>query len=425
MQLLIENLSHEGRGIATNDGKKVFVQGALPGETVNVRIVRKHRRFLEAHIEEVVNASADRVQPICSAFGRCGGCSNQHLSSKDQVKQKEAALSEMLAHAGVEPKAWREAVVGPTQGYRNKARLGVRYLAKQDEVLVGFREFATNKLAKITDCEVLVPQVGHKLGALKDLIKSLSIKDKIAQIEVANADEGCALVFRNLEPFSAADLQLMQEFKQQHGFLIYEQPKGPDTVRAMFGEPELLSYQLEEFGLTFQFHPLDFTQVNHEINKQMVALAINKLDLKEEDKVLDLFSGLGNFTLPIAQKANVVGVEGCMKMTKRAGDNAKLNNIAARFFAADLTQELTQSWASESYDKMLIDPPRSGAENMIPFILKKKPKRIVYVSCGPASFVRDAKLLVSGGYTLSEVGILDMFPHTQHVETLAVFDAKI
>tara|TARA_R110002110_G_scaffold404606_1_gene623052 strand:- start:58649 stop:59953 length:1305 start_codon:yes stop_codon:yes gene_type:complete len=426
LELEITAMSSEGRGIAEHNGKKVFVLGALPGETVMAQVYKQQSRFMEAKTNSVMKASEKRVDPICEHFGECGGCQLQHMSVTDQVSHKQAELQKMLAHLNIQPNVWAAPITGPTEGYRYKARIGVRYVPKKGGTLVGFRESHSNKIVEMNTCAVLHPKVGHNIEELKTLINDLSIKDQVPQIEIAVGGDEVALVFRHLEPFAETDLIKIQAFCEVHGLSFYCQPKGPDTVHKLWPKSDInLSYNLEQFNIKMDFHPLDFTQVNPDMNQKMIAQAIDWLDITQEDSILDLFCGLGNFTLPLAKFAgSVVGVEGEMRMVNKAKANAKNNEIHnTDFYAANLFENFDKAeWLAKPYSKLLLDPPRSGAAEVIAKIEAFDVERILYVSCQTSTFVRDAAQLVQEkGYRLEKIGIMDMFPHTKHVETMGLF----
>lgn len=426
----IDSLSHDGRGVGRIEGKAAFVAGALPGEQVQARFLDRRRRFDALRTLEVeANPASDRVTPPCPHADLCGGCSLQHLAPAAQVRLKADTLAEQFAHfGGIEPEQWAEPLTGETLGYRRKARLGVRYVTKREEVLVGFREKGSSFITAINDCAVLDPRVGQRIEALKSLIAGLSVYNRLAQIEVACGDEDAALVLRHLEPLTADDEATLVEFARAHDLQIYLQPKGPDTVHRLWPQPgngpDRLFYQLPEWDLTLGFHPMDFTQVNADINQRMIAQALEWLAPEPHHRVLDLFCGLGNFSLPLArQAAEVVGVEGEEALVQRGRENAERNGIAnATFRATDLQQDFTaEPWAAEGFDRVLIDPPRSGAEDVVRHLAGAGVERIVYVSCNPATLARDAGILVASGYRLVRAGIMDMFPHTAHVESMALF----
>ncbi len=419
----IQALSHDGRGIAYRDGKRVLIHGALPGEEVLFNYTAVHKEGDQGQAVEVLNPSPDRVAPDCQHFGVCGGCCLQHLDSKRQIEVKQAWLLENLATVGkVEPDEILPPLTGPVWGYRQKARLGVRYVHKKGRVLVGFRERNGRYLADLQRCSVLHIRVGELLEPLAELIQGLSIRERLPQIEVALGDTQTALSFRVLDPPSDQDRIQLTEFAQQHDLQIYLQPQGPESTTPLWPrEPEELSYELPTQNLTLAFKPYHFTQVNSTINRQMLEQAIKLLDLQPQDRVLDLFCGLGNFTLALARHAGfVTGVEGDQSLVDWADANARRNQIEqVEFHAADLSIELDeQPWLQQDYDKILLDPPRSGALELMPYM---KARRVVYVSCHPATLARDVGELVHRyGYRLHRVGIMDMFPHTAHVESIAL-----
>lgn len=424
----VEKLSHDGRGIAHLDGKIQFVDGALPGETVMAKYVGSRKSFDELRTTDVVTGVPDRVEPPCEYADLCGGCSLQHMSPDAQIAFKENTLREHFAHfGGIEPDEWVAPMRSQELGYRRKARMGVRFVSKRDSVLVGFREKRNSFLADIDSCAVLDPRIGERITALRSFLYTLEAHSNIAQIEVACGDDVAAMVFRNMVTLSDSDTEKLLAFGQAHDLHIYLQPKGPDTVHRIWpaeGE-ERLSYRLEEFDLTMKFHPMDFTQVNAQMNQAMVHRAIEWLDPQPDDRVLDLFCGLGNFTLPLARRSSsVVGVEGDESMVVRGRENAELNGIdSVRFYGANLQGDFTsESWAAEGFDRILIDPPRSGAQEVCEYLAAFGAHRIVYVSCNPATLARDAGVLVSKGYRLVKAGVMDMFPHTTHVESMALFE---
>jgi len=426
VEAVIESLSLEGKGITHIDGKAVFVGGALPGEKVVFTYTAINRKFDEGYVSEVLEASPERVEPGCPHFQICGGCSMQHLDVEKQIHHKQQAMLDALKHIGkVIPETVFDPMVGDLWGYRRKARLGVRYVRKKEKVLVGFRERAGRFLADIDACRVLHPSVGEKLPELQALIVQMDAKETIPQIEVAVGDNATALVFRHLEPLSDKDQQLLLEFAKVHDFQMYLQPKGPTTVHCIWPENPELFYEHPKFETKVKFGPQDFFQVNSSINRQMVPRAVELLELDGTQKVMDLFCGLGNFTLPIARNAaEVVGVEGDSVMVQRAKQTALDNGISnTNYFTFDLTADVKhEPWMKQKYDRILLDPPRSGAKEVIEHFGKLGAKRIVYVSCHPGTLARDAGELVhTHGYRLEGAGVMDMFPHTAHVESIAVF----
>lgn len=422
----IESLTHDGRGVTHVDGKTVFVDGALAGEDVEFLYFERQRRYDAAKATQIFSASPDRVEPRCAHFSVCGGCALQHLRDTAQIEAKQKALLDSLEHIGhVTPKNILPPLTGPIWGYRRKARLAVKYVIKKERVLVGFREKHSHYVADIARCEVLHPSVGLILPQLSALVASLSIKDQIPQIEVAIGDHATALIVRHLAPLSEADRILLIEFARQHDIIMYGQLHGLDSVALLWPERGVLSYRLERHNLEFEFQPTLFTQVNSDINALMVDRAIECLDLQSQDQVLDLFCGLGNFTLPIARRAaHVVGVEGEAGLVQLARDNAARNGISnVEYHAANLAQDIQiYPWARRPFQKILLDPPRSGAFELVQQAAMWKAPRVVYVSCNPATLARDADVLVNQhGYKLRSAGVMDMFPHTAHVEAIAVF----
>ncbi|MFU8797790.1 MAG: 23S rRNA (uracil(1939)-C(5))-methyltransferase RlmD [Gammaproteobacteria bacterium] len=426
----ITALSHDGRGIASIQGKTTFVEGALPGETVLFKYLRHHGRFDEGQVTEIQIASPERVEPKCPHFFACGGCSLQHMSPDAQIRMKEKMLLEHLQHfGGLKAEVILPPLTGPVWGYRAKARLGVRFVHKKNALLVGFREKNGRYLADLSRCEVLHPKIGSLISELKKLITGLEGYQYIPQIEVALN----TLVFRHMAPLSTADQGKIEQFGREHDIQICFQPNGIDSVHPV----SVLRYTLPDFAphpnpppqrgreLEFLFRPTNFIQINIELNRKMVKHILTLLDPQPTDKILDLFCGLGNFTLPLAlYSATVTGIEGDIAMVERAYENARHNNIYnSEFYAANLQQPLhNDPWAHQQFDQILLDPPRTGAFEIIPSLPAMGARRIVYVSCNPATLARDAKLLVELGYRLTHAGIMDMFPHTSHVESVAVFE---
>lgn len=430
----IDNLTYEGQGVARRDGKAVFVEGALPGEEVCCVYTNRRSRRDEARTVEVLRAAPERVEPRCAHFGVCGGCALQHLQPDSQLTVKQRWLLDSLTHIGkVQPAQVLAPMTGPLWGYRRRARLGVKYVAKKSRVLVGFRERHSPYIADLRHCEVLDERVSGLLEELAALIDSLSIRDRLPQIEVAGGDAVMGLNFRVLTPPSEADLAQLQAFGERHGFALYLQSGGPDKVRLLTSPPlaslppeerGALHYGLPDFDLNLEFQPWHFIQVNAAINRQLVQRACEFLELGPDSRVLDLFCGLGNFTLALARQAReVVGVESDASLVEWAKRNAVRNGVAnVQFYAADLTGDLTsQPWMQGGYDRVLLDPPRSGALEMMPQMAALGARRVVYVSCHPATLARDVGELVHRfGYRLERAGVLDMFPHTAHVESMAM-----
>ncbi len=429
----ILDLSHDGRGVARREGeggKVTFVAGALPGETVMAEQTGKSRHFDEARTVEVLAASPHRVQPRCPHFGVCAGCVLQHLDEGQQIVAKQQVLMDNLTRIGhVSPGAVLPPLVGDNWGYRRKGRFSVRRVEKKDKTLVGFREQDPRFVADLSQCLTVIPEIGTRVAALSAFIEGLDGKRDIPQIEFIGGDAAIALTVRHLQPLSDADRRAWQAFGQQHGFAIYLQPGGLESVHPLWpAEGVPLSFALPQWDVELAFRPLDFIQVNAKLNQQMIAHALALLDAQPDERVLDLFCGLGNFTLPLARTVReVVGVEGEAGLVARAKENAQRNGLDnAQFFAADLTQDQRGApWMRQGFDKLLLDPPRSGAIDVLQQLPLKQFKRIVYVSCHPGSLARDAGYLVNEqGFTLVAAGAMDMFPHTAHVESIAVFEKK-
>lgn len=425
----INKLSHDGRGIAAIDGKTTFIHGALAGEKTLCKITYQHRRYNEGKVIEVLIPAVERTQPKCAHFGICGGCSLQHMALESQIQFKQRTLLEHLKHFGnVEPELLIPPLSGNPWGYRGKARLGARFVIKKNKLLVGFREKLSNYLADIEQCPVLHESIATRITHLSELISSLTQFEQIPQIEVAVGHQATALVFRHLKPLAADDIQKLCEFGRVNAFHIYLQPNPPAVVHKIWPEnnQDKLTYLLPDYQLELQFHPLDFTQVNSEMNQLMIKQALGLLEPQKEEQILDLFCGIGNFTLPISRFAHkVIGIEGSNEMVKNAENNAEHNQINnVEFYASNLMKPNEhETWMKQRYDKILLDPPRTGAKEIIPYIAKFLAKKIVYVSCNPATLARDAGDLVhQHGYHLKKVGIINMFPHTSHIEAIALFE---
>lgn len=427
LELEITNLSHDGRGVARHDGKAVFVRGALVGEKVLARIAQRHRHFDEAQVEQVLVASADRVEPRCPHFGVCGGCALQHLAPHAQIAAKQRVLAENFERIGhVEPRRWLEPLTSDIWGYRRKGRLSVKFVDKKGKALVGFREENGRYVADLTRCEVLIPAVGERIAAIAQLVGSLQSVREIPQIEIAAGDDTTALIFRHLQPLSESDRAALVAFGQAQGLAIYLQPGGNDSVHPLWPDDPRLAFRITAADVELEFRPLDFIQINASMNEAMIAHALALLDPQPADRVLDLFCGLGNFTFPLARRsAHVVGVEGEHALVERAKQNAVRNGIGnVEYHVANLLDDQRETpWARQRYDRILLDPPRSGAQAVFDYLPKKDAGRIVYVSCHPASLARDAGILVERhGYKLKAAGVMDMFPHTAHVESIAMFE---
>lgn len=426
----VESLSHDGRGIAHIEGKTVFLENALPDEEVSFIYTRKHNKFDEARVVEILKASPDRTLPQCPHFNICGGCNLQHLNHAKQLAYKTKILQEQMQHFGnLDSINISPPITGPIWGYRSRARLAVKYVQKKQKVLVGFHEKNGRYIAEITTCPILHPTVGEKIIPLSKLVDQLSIYNQIPQIEMACGNNVTALVFRHLQKFSAKDIDLLQKSKIEHGWQIYLQPGNTETMQPLTANYSLmpLNYKLVKQNIEILFAPINFTQINQNINQQMVTHITESLEIKPDDKILDLFCGIGNFTLPFATKgAKITGVEGNNNSIIRAKQNAQHNNIkTAEFYCTDLTKELaTASWAQQQYNKILLDPPRTGAIEICSQIKKFRAKKIIYVSCNHATLARDTKELVSNGYKLQNAKVVDMFPHTKHIEIIAEFVHK-
>jgi 23S rRNA (uracil1939-C5)-methyltransferase len=423
----IVDLAHDGRGIARVDGKAVFIAGALPGERVSFHTIRRRRQMDEAALGEVLVRSPDRVIPKCAHFGICGGCTLQHLAPRAQLAAKQRQLLETLERIGrVRPQRILEAVQGPHWAYRRRARLGVKYVHKKGRVLAGFREREKPYLADIQRCEILIDRFAELPRRLAALVETLTIREKIPQVELAAGDGEAALVFRVLEAPTAEDLQRLAAFGLEAGAHVYLQSGGPDTVRPLQGDALPLHYP-GGGGVVIEFGPSDFIQVNDEVNRAMVALAVEQLRPTADDSVLDLFCGLGNFTLPLARRAaRVRGVEGDSALVDKAAANAARNGVANAAFTRENLFEPAKfgAWAAERYDLVLLDPPRAGACEILERMPQWRPRRVVYISCHPGSLARDAGILAqTHGFKLIGAGVMDMFPHTTHVESIAVFES--
>ena len=431
-EAVITDLSHDGRGVTRVDGKAVFVSGALLDEHVLLRLRKRHRHFDEAEVVELITRSPHRVEPRCRHFGECSGCSLQHLDADSQIATKQRVLTENFERIGkVTPQQWLPPLTDQSWGYRRKGRLSVRNVVKKGRVLVGFREESNHAfVADVQQCEVMHPALGPKIGLLAELINGMDAASDIPQIEFAAGDDTMALVFRHMQPLSESDLAKLTAFGQQHDLAIFLQPGGNSSVHPLWPENPRLAFRIPSGetaidDVELEFQPLDFVQVNAGMNVRMMARTMELLDPQPTDRVLDLFCGLGNFTLPIARRvAEVVGVEGEHGLVERAAQNAARNGIAnARFQVANLFEDQRSAdWARQPWDKMLLDPPRAGADKVLEYLPHKQTRRIVYVSCHPASLARDAGILVDRhGFTLKSACVMDMFPHTSHVESIAVF----
>jgi 23S rRNA (uracil1939-C5)-methyltransferase len=423
----IIDLTHDGLGVADLDGRRIFVAGALVGERVRIAPRRRKRRYQEAELVEVLRPAETRVDPPCQYFGRCGGCAVQHLAYPAQVEFKEAVVRETLARiADLEPAEWLAPITGPEWHYRRRARLGARFVAGKDRVLVGFKERATRFVTDMSSCRVIVKPLDALPEPLAKLIDQTTLTKRLPQAEFAVGEAARAVVLRVLDEPSAEDLSLFRTFGQQHDIDIYLQRGGPGTVQALDPDTaKTLAYSLPEFDVTLEFAPTDFVQVNAQVNEAMVRRTTELLNVAPTDRVLDLYCGLGNFSLPLArQAATVLGVEGEGGLVARAAHNARRNGLKnAHFVTADLS-EPDWSFMRESWDLVILDPPRSGAHAAVTQMKRMGPRRVAYVSCHPATLARDAKELIDQGYRLRAAGIADMFPHTHHVEAMALFERR-
>jgi len=426
--LKVESLDQEGRGVARRDGKAIFIEGALPGEEVTCSVYRKKPSYEVATLDAVIRESALRVSPRCPHFGNCGGCSLQHFDARAQVAVKQRVLEDSLWHIGrVRPEQMLPAIYGPAWEYRHRARFTVRHVPKKGGALVGFHEKKSSYVADMDSCEVMPRRTSDLIRPLRDLVGTLSIRARLPQIEVALGEEADVLVFRVLEPLLPPDVEALRAFADRHGVHIYLQPGGPETAHPLAERAPDLYYALPEFDLKIRFAPTEFTQVNHAVNGVLVRRALGLLDPQPGERVADLFCGVGNFALAIARSsASVVGVEGSEDLVRRATRNAEMNGLSASasFVTRDLYRGAGDPLAGLGrFDRMLIDPPRDGAVHVIHALPDDGPLRLVYVSCNPGTLARDAAVLVeTRGYRLSAAGVVNMFPHTSHVESIAVFD---
>jgi 23S rRNA (uracil1939-C5)-methyltransferase len=437
----IESLDMEGRGVGHlqnedgTPGKVIFVEGALPGERVSFQSFRRKPKWEAATLTALHRECALRVKPECAYFGTCGGCAMQHLDPSAQVAIKQRVLEDNLWHIGkVRAERMMRPIYGPTWGYRYRARLSVRNVPKKGGILVGFHEKKSSFIVDMKTCEILPPHVSSMLVPLRRLMESLTIFEQVPQIELAVGEDVTALVLRIMAPLTADDEGKLKVFADEYRVQWWLQPKGPDTVYPFYPTDVQLHYLLQEFGVKMPFKPTDFTQVNHHINRVLVAKALRLLDVQPDERVADLFCGLGNFTLPIATLAReVVGIEGSTALTERAFENAEANGLAdkTKFYCRNLFEVTAEDFvALGKFDRFLIDPPRDGAVAVCQALIdlgeshpEMKPKRIVYVSCSPSTLARDAGVLVhQGGYVLKQAGVVNMFPHTAHVESMAVFE---
>jgi 23S rRNA (uracil1939-C5)-methyltransferase len=426
MKLEIDALDPAGRGVARNAGKVVFVEGALAGEVVEARLLESRAKFDLARATAILKASAARREPRCPYFGVCGGCATQHVDAPTQVAAKQRWLEGNLARIGkLKPEAMLAPIHGQEWGYRHRARLSVRYVEGKGGALVGFRERKSTYVADMRSCEVLPPAVSGLLLHLRSLISNLSIRDRVPQVEIAVAENATVLLFRHLLPLAGADQDLLKAFAEVNHVRVWLQPEGPDSAHAFHpAEQDPLFYTLPEFGLKISFQPADFTQVNPAVNRLLVSRALRLLDPQPGERIADLFCGIGNFSLPVAARgAQVIGFEGSAELVKRGRENAAANGLVAQFEVADLFKPNLAHYGR--FDKFLLDPPREGAIGLVNALPEGWPRRIVYVSCDPATLARDAGVLVhEKGFRLAAAGVVNMFPHTAHVESIALFERQ-
>ncbi|MBK0093924.1 23S rRNA (uracil(1939)-C(5))-methyltransferase RlmD [Erwinia sp. S59] len=415
----IEDLDPFGQGVARHNGKAMFVSGALPGEQAEVMVVEDKRQFSRAKAKKITQPSAQREKPRCVHFGVCGGCQQQHAAIALQEESKARALSRMLSRDAPLPVQVNEIISGNTWGYRRRARLGLQWQPKQQRLLMGFRQAATNDLVALSQCPILVPELEALLQPLHHCLSTLQAARRLGHVELVLADNGPVMVLRHLDALSAGDRAKLERFSHEHQLMLYL-ADGGDTLQPLGDYAPF--YQ--SFDLKLTFSPQDFIQVNDGVNQQMVAKAIEWLDLQPEDRVLDLFCGMGNFTLPVGKFVqNAVGVEGVAALVHQAAYNAELNNLKnVRFFQHNLEEDVAhQPWAAQGFNKVLLDPARAGAAGVMSHIVKLAPQRVVYVSCNPTTLARDSQALLSAGYHLERVAMLDMFPHTSHLESMVLF----
>ncbi len=430
--LEIERLSHDGRGVAHDNGKTIFVFNALPQEKVSYRIIRKHRQYDDAVSEKIYNATENRIAARCPHFGTCGGCVLQHLSSENQIDFKQSILLEQLTHfAKLKPENILAPLSANPWGYRHRARLSVRHVNKKNKTLIGFHELDGRYVADLQSCAVLHPKIGEHLADLSEILQKLSNPYAIAQVEVAIGENDQALVFRNLENLNQEDKELLINFGRNFSFSIYLHENDHQLKKIHENSDEPLKYHLPEFNLTYQFEPEDFVQINFAMNRLMVQQAIKLLAPTAKDSILDFFCGAGNFSLALAKFArHVIGIEGEKSLIEKAQKNVKKNQIEnCEFELANLANSesidaLMHRLRQSKPNKVLLDPPRSGAEALLPSIISIKPLKILYISCNPATLARDAKTLTQKHYQLTDAGVMDMFPQTKHVEAMALFTLK-
>ncbi|WP_089527764.1 23S rRNA (uracil(1939)-C(5))-methyltransferase RlmD [Pantoea ananatis] len=419
----IEDLDPFGQGVARYKGKTLFVSGALPGEQAEVTLLEDKRQYARAKAVRLFNHSPSRVEPRCPHFTRCGGCQQQHADEALQQQSKSRALARMLTQAASQPVAVDEIIAGPAWGYRRRARLGLQWQNKTQQLLMGFRQASTNDLVDIQQCPIMAPQLEALIIPLRNCLTMLNAVKRLGHVELVLADNGPVLLLRHLDALSGDDIAKLERFSHQHQLMLFLDD-GSETLRASADrQPFYHSHQLELI-----FSPKDFIQVNDTVNQQMVAKAIAWLDLQPEDRVLDLFCGMGNFTLPVGKSVqSAVGVEGVAALVQQAEYNADVNALKnVKFFQHNLEEDVSrQPWAMQGFNKVLLDPARAGAAGVMAHVVKLSPECVVYVSCNPVTLARDSETLLSAGYQLERVAMLDMFPHTRHLESMVLFRKKI
>ncbi|MSQ59580.1 MAG: 23S rRNA (uracil(1939)-C(5))-methyltransferase RlmD [Betaproteobacteria bacterium] len=426
----IESVDHEGRGVGRVAGKVLFVEGGITGERVAYRVFQTRSRHEFAAATHIRRESVLRVKPKCPYFERCGGCSMQHIGERAQVAIKQRILEDNLKRlGGVVPEEILPPIHGPAWSYRARARLSVRFVKKRDEVLIGFNDRKSHHVVDMHSCAILPAHVSMALTPLRVLLARFESRAVIPQVEISVGDDATVLLIRNLEPLSAEECYLLEQFGSERNIGIYLQPNGPKSIHPLGTQPKQLSYFLGEFGVSIKFGPQDFTQINYAVNGVLIRRALSLLDPQEQDRIADLFCGLGNFSLPLARRgAWVTGVEGDHGMVEKARENAQANALdkKVRFHVANLAEMTPEAWATlGTFDKLLIDPPRLGAAAVVETIPQEQIRRIVYVSCNPATLARDAGTLVRDkGYRLAAAGVVNMFPHTAHVESMALFERE-
>ncbi len=432
-ETVIDSIAHDGRGVGrSKDGKVVFVDYALPGEKVRYVPVMNRKSYLLGSTIEVLEKSEHRVEAQCAVFGECGGCVLQHLDEKIQIQYKQQQLLENLKKIGnVQPEELLPPITGPAWGYRRRARLGAKFVPKKGGMIVGFRERNSSYIQPTDNCAVLNSNVSDLLPDLRSTLEQTSCNDKIPQVEISVADNAMVMIVRHLQTFVQSDLDLLTEFAKRNDLQVFLQPGNLKSVHPLYPtKPDALFYELPEFDIKIEFLPTDFIQVNAGINQQLISQAVNLLDIQAQDTVLDLFCGVGNFTLPLARKSKyVVGVEGDQALVNRALHNKKINGLQhvdfnlGDLFKEDMSSSSHGDWLEKKFDKVLLDPPRSGAAEMIKRMPEFGASKVVYVSCGPATLARDAGVMVNEyGYRMTQAGVIDMFTHTAHVESIAVFE---